>query len=285
MYQSILMDLDGTVLTPVNTVTDELNDYLKFLRNHGVHVFAVTGRTYQEAWNVLPDDFPAEGMVTANGMAVYVGSEKVLQHALPGELVETLINRARDERLYYEMHPISGGRAALLEDQSYFREQIHGKRPETVAENEWLSRLNAVNQEIDWKNAVTKEECSEMNKLYFFSTDVAKMDRWKKELSRLAERTPFDCFSSTRNNTEVIVKGISKASGIRYLMDYCHLSLGSALVVGDGENDLPMFQAAGHSAAMKNAPDHVKKQADEVTDYSYAENGLYRFLKKSFNLG
>jgi hydroxymethylpyrimidine pyrophosphatase-like HAD family hydrolase len=34
---------------------------------------------------------------------------------------------------------------------------------------------------------------------------------------------------------------------------------------------------------MKNATDLVKEQADEVTEYSYREDGLYRFLKAKFH--
>lgn len=283
MYQTVMTDLDGTVLTTVNTVTEELRNYLKVLQRRGVHIFAVTGRPYKDAWDVLHEDFPAEGMVTANGMAVYAGTDNIFQGALPEELVPELIRCAERAEIYYELNPAAGGRVTLTQDRPYILEQICGPKPDSVSRNEWLARLRAVNQIIVWKDKVTRPESSEVSKMYFFSKDAEKMRLWKKELAELSRKMPFDFFSSSQNNAEVTAKGISKASGIRILLDHYHLSPKTALAIGDGENDLPMFRIAGHSAAMKNAPDHVRAQADEVTDYSYAENGLYHFLKKTFS--
>ncbi|WP_332238782.1 HAD family hydrolase [Sporolactobacillus sp. KGMB 08714] len=283
VYQTVMMDLDGTVLTPRNTVTDELRNYLKVLRKRGVHIFAVTGRSYGTAWEVLPQDFPVDGMVTANGMAVYVGTTNIFQGVLPERLAPELVRRAERAELYYELIPTAGGRVTLVRDRPYILEQVHGAKPDSVSENEWLSRLQAVNQTIAWEKTIAESEYSSTSKMYFFSRDAGKIRRWKQELTELSREIPFEVFSSSPNNAEVTAKGVSKASGLRILFDRCRLSFESALAVGDGENDLPMFQIAGHSAAMKNAPDHVKEQADEVTDYSCAENGLCRFLKKTFD--
>ncbi|TGA97815.1 Cof-type HAD-IIB family hydrolase [Sporolactobacillus shoreae] len=282
MYQTVMTDLDGTVLTPVNTVNAELTDYLKILRDRGVRIFAVTGRSLSEAQEVLPTDFPIEGIVTANGMSVYAGTKQIFQSALPGQLVAKLLHRAESEQLYYQLHPSSGGKIALTRDRTYFEEQIGGDQPESVSENEWLSRKKAVFGDMIWKEDLSASEQEAISKIYFFSKSVAKMDEWKTELASLSDEKPFDYFSSSHSNVEVNAKDISKASGIRILLRYFHLSPESALVFGDGENDLPMFQIAGHAVAMKNAPDHIKEQADEVTDFSYAENGLYHFLKKTF---
>ena len=37
------------------------------------------------------------------------------------------------------------------------------------------------------------------------------------------------------------------------------------MAFGDGENDLPMIQAAGLGIAMENGADFLKKQADAIT--------------------
>ncbi|WP_100486117.1 HAD family hydrolase [Sporolactobacillus pectinivorans] len=281
MYQTIMTDLDGTVLTLANTVTNELNDYLKALRSRGVHIFAVTGRSLDRALKVLPDDFPIEGIVTANGMSVYAGTKQIFQGALPKQLVQKLLYRAESEKIYYQLDKDNGS-IALTRDKTYFLEQINKDRPESVSENEWLSRRQAVSGELIWKDGLSEKELSEISKIYFFSESVERMKKWKADLTKLSEAIPFDCYSSSHSNVEVNQKNISKASGIRILLDYFHLSPEKAIVFGDGENDLPMFQIAGHAVAMKNAPDHVQKQADEVTDFSYTGNGLYHFLKKTF---
>ncbi|MET1248721.1 Cof-type HAD-IIB family hydrolase [Sporolactobacillus sp. STCC-11] len=280
--QTIMLDLDGTTLTPNNQVTPELNDYLKKLSARGKRVFVVTGRSEVDALNVLPNDFPLEGMVAANGMTVFAGAEKIYQSTLSKPLVQLLIQRSEEQKFYYQLHPIGGRRTILSRDRGYVTDQINGERPESVAVNEWFSRRQAVLEDMVWKDSLSDKELEQIVKIYFFNDDVRKMDAWKTGLQELQDEFEFDYFSSSHNNVELVGKDISKASGIQRLLDHYHLSPDEALAVGDGENDLPMFGIAGHSAAMKNAPDHVKAKADWVTDAPYFDNGLYKFLKYIF---
>ncbi|MCO7128133.1 Cof-type HAD-IIB family hydrolase [Sporolactobacillus shoreicorticis] len=281
--QTIMLDLDGTTLTPDNQVTPELNGYLKELSADGKHVFVVTGRSEVDALNALPDDFPAAGMVAANGMTVFAGKTKIFQSVLPKALVAHMLYCSERQKLYYQLHPVDGRRTILNRDKHYIMNEINGAKPENVSINEWKSRRQAVLEDMVWKEILTDEELAQIAKMYFFSEDVARMDAWKNVLRQLQDKFTFDYFSSSHNNVELVGKNISKASGIRILLDHYHLSPDNALAVGDGENDLPMFQLAGYSAAMKNAPEHVKIQADRVTDASYAENGLYKFLYHTFH--
>lgn len=280
--QTIMLDLDGTTLTPNNQVTPELNHYLKELSESGKHVFVVTGRSEVDALNVLPNDFPFEGMVASNGMTVFAGAEKIYQSTLPKPLVQLLIQRSEEQKFYYQLHPIGGRRTILSRDRAYVTDQINGERPESVAVNEWFSRRQAVLEDMVWKDSLSDEELEQIVKIYFFNDDVREMDAWKTGLQELKDKFSFDYFSSSHNNVELVGKNISKASGIKRLLDHYQLSPDEALAVGDGENDLPMFQIAGRSAAMKNAPDHVKAKADWVTDAPHSDNGLYKFLKYIF---
>lgn len=282
MYQTVMMDLDGTTLTPENTVPEELNDYLKKLRSRGVHVFVVTGRTLKRIKNILPEDFPAEGIVTTNGMAVYAGNRLISQNVLPEKLTLELLQRAESRKMYYQMDTAEDS-FALLQDKSYFVEQIRGQKPETVLANEWLSRKQAIAGDLVWKENMNSDELAAVSKIYFFSSIPEKIDEWKNGLEQLRKRIPFDCFSSSHSNVEASGKGVSKATGIRTLLNHFHLSPDQAVAFGDGENDLPMFRISGHSVAMKNAPDRIKKLADEVTAFTHAENGLYHFLKRTFD--
>lgn len=281
-FETILFDLDGTVLTPLNKVPEQLPAYLRTLRERGKRIFAVTGRSLSEAQEVLPPDFPVEGMVTANGMAVFAGDKKIFQSALDAVLVKQLIKRARALQLFYEMHRIRGGRIAFSDDEAYMAAQISGEKPEQVGVNEWLSRQQVMRHTMIWKKALSEEDWAEIVKIYFYSSSVNRMQAWKQELSERRETMPFDFFSSSRNNVEVNTEGVSKASGIRILLDYFHLSAASTLAFGDGENDLPMFHLAAQAVAMKNANAAIQAQADQVTDYTCSENGVYRYLKQLF---
>ncbi|WP_144548824.1 HAD family hydrolase [Peribacillus simplex] len=278
--KAIVLDLDGTTLNERNTVNETLEQYIDELRKSGKLIFIATGRTLEEVRDVLPSGMEADGMVTANGMSVFIGKKQIVEHALSTELVEELVAKAGAEEIFYEVHPNDGTRMALLKDKDYMVKQGLIPKPETVDENEWLSRQDAVEDKIRWSEQL---DISSVAKIYFFSNEMNTIRKWKAELGKIKQYNAFTTASSTHHNVEVTVEGITKATGVQLLLKHFQLAPENILAVGDGENDLPLFQLAGHCVAMKNATDLVKEQADEVTDHSYREDGLYRFLKGMFH--
>ena len=65
---------------------------------------------------------------------------------------------------------------------------------------------------------------------------------------------------------EIMPKGVSKASGIRFLADKLHIPMEDTVAIGDSNNDIPMLQCAHTSIAMGNASKAVLDMADYVTD-------------------
>ncbi|MGG0791668.1 HAD family hydrolase [Peribacillus simplex] len=278
--KAIVLDLDGTTLNERNTVNETLEQYIGELRKSGKLIFIATGRTLEEVRDVLPSGMEADGMVTANGMSVFIGKKQIVEHALSTELVEELVAKAGAEEIFYEVHPNDGTRMALLKDKDYMVKQGLMPKPETVDENEWLSRQDAVEDKIRWSEQL---DISSVAKIYFFSNEMNTIRKWKAELGKIKQYNAFTTASSTHHNVEVTVEGITKATGVQLLLKHFQLAPENILAVGDGENDLPLFKLAGHCVAMKNATDLVKEQADEVTEHSYREDGLYRFLKGMFH--
>ncbi|MGW8423875.1 HAD family hydrolase [Peribacillus simplex] len=278
--KAIVLDLDGTTLNERNTVNETLEQYIGELRKSGKLIFIATGRTLEEVRDVLPSGMEADGMVTANGMSVFIGKKQIVEHALSTELVEELVAKAGAEEIFYEVHPNDGTRMALLKDKDYMVKQGLMPKPETVDENEWLSRQDAVEDKIRWSEQL---DISSVAKIYFFSNELNTIRKWKAELGKIKQYNAFTTASSTHHNVEVTVEGITKATGVQLLLKHFQLAPENILAVGDGENDLPLFKLAGHCVAMKNATDLVKEQADEVTEHSYREDGLYRFLKGMFH--
>lgn len=278
--KAIVLDLDGTTLNEMNKVNETLEQYIGELRERGKLIFIATGRTLEEARDVLPSGMEADGMVTANGMSVFIGKEQIVEHALSPELVEELVAKAGAGEIFYEVHPNAGTRMALLKDKDYMVKQGLVPKPETVDENEWLSRQDAVDDKIRWSEQM---DISSVAKIYFFSNEMNTIRKWKADLGKIKQYNAFTTASSTHHNVEVTVEGVSKATGVQLLLKHFQLAPENILAVGDGENDLPLFRLAGHCVAMKNATDLVKEQADEVTEHSYREDGLYRFLKGKFH--
>jgi len=277
--EAICLDMDGTILDAQNKVSDETINLLTTLRNKGMKIFIATGRTRLEVADVLPKGFEYDGLVTANGMGCIARGRKIAQHALPSELVMEVVELAQKSNIYYEVHPLEEKRYALVTDKEYMTFEVMGEKPMTLHDNEYNARVNAVRDHIRWVEHIHADD---IVKIYFFSMCQRKIDDWKKTLENLQKRHDFNISTSSIHNCEISVKGVSKATGIELLLEEFNISRNHILAVGDAGNDIPMFELAGHSCAMKNAEDDVKKFADEVTKYSYNENGLYHYLKNKF---
>src|SRR5699024_9354548 len=135
---------------------------------------------------------------------------------------------------------------------------------------------------ISW---VERLDYSNIVKIYFFSMNYEKMNKWKQILEDVKQHKPLTTSSSSLHNVEIMKEGVNKATGLEVLLEQLKLSEEELMAVGDGENDLPMFELCSYSVAMRNAPDIVKKRADTVTEEPYDNHGLYKYLNKALAEG
>lgn len=77
---------------------------------------------------------------------------------------------------------------------------------------------------------------------------------------------------------DILPLDASKARGIADVCSYFDIAIEDAMAIGDGFNDLEMFDAVGYSVAMGDAQPALKKRADWVTG-SIEEHGIQAVLE------
>ena len=186
-FKAIALDMDGTTLDSNNTISNDLIDLLSTLRKKGVKVFLATGRTKIEVEDVLPKQFEVDGLVTANGMGCFAGNKQIAQYTLDPDLVSEVVAEARNNKVYYEVHPLNTKRIALLADKEYMQAELNLQKSPTLLENEYNSRLDAIENHICWVDELIT---TNIIKVYFFSMDSHKINQWKKRLDgKMKEKT------------------------------------------------------------------------------------------------
>lgn len=274
--KAVFLDMDGTILNHHNKVSIHTKEIIDELRSEGVFVFIATGRSAAELTEMLPPGFAVDGIITANGMSGYIGEETVFEHSLSLELVETIIGKARQHEIYYELFPYGESRIALQQDRDFVEAAIREPKPDSVQINEWISRQKALAEEIAWTETIVG---SHFSKFYFFARTKEEIENWKVVLAELQQDMDFTMTPSSPHNAEVMVANVSKASGIEQMLERFGLTGCDTLAIGDSDNDLKMFEFVTHSVAMKNAHDHIKAVVDEVTEFTCDEDGVYHYLK------
>lgn len=76
----------------------------------------------------------------------------------------------------------------------------------------------------------------------------------------------FSAIDRGKGMVEYMLKGCSKAEGMKILLKALGVAREDTYAIGDSTNDLPMFQEAAHTICMGNGVEALKKIAEYVTD-------------------
>ena len=106
--------------------------------------------------------------------------------------------------------------------------------------------------------------------------NIAKLELLNKTNSIIVvnqssnEREPWIVFGNSK---------VSKGEAIKELTTYLGENMYNTIGIGNGYNDISMFEVVGKSVAMKNAEDYIKNKADIVID-SNNDDGVAIYLEK-----
>jgi len=98
--------------------------------------------------------------------------------------------------------------------------------------------------------------------LGFFRTEKSRsitIDEIRKELEKAGIKD-VEIYDS-KYAVHVLPKGANKANAILKVLEFAGLSVDDIIVIGDGDNDIPMFKIAKLTAAPANATEGLRKYA------------------------
>lgn len=82
-------------------------------------------------------------------------------------------------------------------------------------------------------------------------------------------------------DVHVIHKLATKKHAVEKLIEILGVKKEEVIGIGDGNNDMPLFESVGYKVAMGNAVEILKKSADYVTD-SLENDGFAKFIEGQF---
>ncbi|MDR2068416.1 MAG: Cof-type HAD-IIB family hydrolase [Spirochaetaceae bacterium] len=270
--RALALDLDGTILTPDTRLGDRTLRVLRACLNRGIGVILCTGRSVEGAE-------PYRAALDARGPMVYFNGAKVAD--MPGGRVLNLslldkdtanfcVDLARSRGVYYQIYfPGTRERPGDL--------LMAERRTEETALYRNHTGVEAVIGDL--KEALAHPDCPGCIKGMFI-TGPAQQDAIRP---LLAENFGGRIYMTRTHVSflELMAPEVSKGRGLKLAMDHLGLSSGELIALGDEENDLPLFETAGFSAAPANAKPPVLAAADFRIG-SNAEEGAAAFLEALF---
>lgn len=277
--KAIALDMDGTILNHKAEFPLTLPDTLAELKEKGMHIFFATGRTSHEIQSITPDNCPLDGYVAASGMGVYVNGVQIDATSFNPDTVEKIIGEARKREIYYEVHTLENSSRTHLQDRDYIIRDFQLERPASLKAFEIDFTEASLEQDEQWVDALPYED---VVKMFFFSVDEKKIGDWYNFLEQNRDSGDYALYTTSVHNAEVMQKGIDKSTGIETLLGHFDIRFEDVHAIGDSMNDIPLFEKAGKATAMKNADDDIRSAAGDITDYTCDEDGLEKYLRKTY---
>jgi Cof subfamily protein (haloacid dehalogenase superfamily) len=240
------LDVDGTLLTTVETLTPRTRAALEAAGGLGWHVALVTGRPLAIALPVARDLGVGQFIAAANGATVAeVETGAVLyQASLSGPVAVEAITAAR--------RAVPGLGLAVTTPRGFFREP-------------GFSLLAPL---VDAEGTVVTDACPRPDEVvHSLVLFVAEGDALELQVTLAPLLPPAVSVSPSGlpGSVELTAPGVHKGSGLAHLCDRLGVAQRDVVAFGDGLNDHEMLVWAGFGVAMGNSDPATKEVADEVT--------------------
>lgn len=269
----MVLDLDGTVLSPSGHVTPRTRAAVRAVVDSGIAVSIATGRSWWESREVIEETGLSDAGVFAGGAIVnQMGSGATLSavpmHAGVARQVCRVIDR-------------EGLAAMVLQDRNREKYEwlIAAERSMPPTVPEWLERHGSTFARV---NGLTDAAHSGTVRLSTVAV-IEENERLARALgAELGDkiylheiRVPTQGISVL----EVFDSTVNKWTGVQRLAAINQIDESTIVAIGDDMNDLPMLRGAAVGVAMGQARHEVKTAAN-LTIGTNAVDGLARYLEQ-----
>ncbi|MEW9108420.1 Cof-type HAD-IIB family hydrolase [Cytobacillus gottheilii] len=268
MIKCIASDMDGTLLTATQTITDENIAAIKKAQEKGIEVVVATGRSYQEAIFVLEEAGLECPIICANGAEVRSAQGEIVSNSpLDKELATRTAKALTELEVYYEVYTNQGtytvdekrGITIMADIFLSGNEEADVKKVLKAAEERFEKGLV---HKVDSYDVLFESEDHQIYKLLAFTFDPERMEEAKEALQ---DFEGLIISSSGHGNLELTSKSAQKGVALEAFVREKGISLEETMALGDNYNDLSMFNVVGRAVAMGNADDYIKSQCHMVT--------------------
>ena len=244
-YRALLLDFDGTLVNDRFEVHPRVEELLSELRKSGVCISLVTGKPYHGIVRDIVNrlNLTDPHVVSAGALIISPKNEEILFQKKIGtrnakKAVDLLLQRKyifsveQDNIIYISNESITSG---------YGGKDIYKPVDTLMLKKPFKIYVASRHDKFQAEELYTDIE-------KIGGLEIIKFQTWKG----------FGC--------DITSRGVNKYSAVNEYRKLNKLQRSELVCVGDGLNDISMFNACGYKIALSHAPDELKKHADTVVD-------------------
>ncbi len=268
MIKLIAIDMDGTLLNEKKHIDKAEKEAIHEAIEAGIKIVLCTGRPL---YGILPfyeelglSELDSEGYVILNnGCSIHKTKD--------WKLIDQVNFTSDDIEYLYKLSESYDINFTLVNDTYYFN---IGRKPT----DELIKDAGFVFSDItDISLEEAKSGKHKIMKIMFLG-DPEIMANFQEKNEDII-KSKYSGVLSQSYVYEVFPKDNNKGTGLKKLTEKLGIKQEEVMAIGDGNNDIEMFEYANYSVAMKNATELAKKAAKYETD-SNENDGVAKAIRK-----
>lgn len=246
-------DMDGTILDADNAIPEESRQLIEELHTRGVLTCFVTGRMWKSpAWFAKQFSYLMP-LISCNGAVVHSADGQILSHLpLPADVFTDLVDFCCKDDIYFQCYNLdalylSGYSRRTLRRYALSGDDYTKMQAPIVIDPDPVQRI------LDSGDLPVK--------FVIMDEDETKLQEIRRKVE---ERPGIHVSKSAAHNLEITREGATKGHALRLLAESMGVQKQDITVIGDNENDIPMFAQAGLSIGVEGGSPLVLDAADRT---------------------
>lgn len=263
MIKLLAVDMDGTCLNRKSLMTEETRKALEIAARSGIIIVPTTGRCLY----CLPHQLKGRKdiyryVISSNGARVTDCDldTSLFCSSISWETAISLLQLCPGKGVgitsHIDHHYLIQGRMLAFLGRMFYGKDAQGVKP------------------VKKMEAYIRDGKKEVEEMQFYFLAPGTKDRMKNILQDFPDLS----FACTKLYMEIFSCHTSKGTALSALISYLGIQKEEVACIGDGENDLAMFEAAGLRLAMGNGVKKLKERADYILP-SNEQNGVSAAVK------
>lgn len=265
MIKAVFIDIDETLTNSQREVTEKIKLEIKKCVENGVKIILTSGRSRREAMDFQEQIGTSPYIVSSNGPSAYDAENgvEIYNERIDPQMVLQLIKHSRENGYRIKLN---------YKDLLVMNEAAYPDEKDKEVSYEELERVAVEEQVVQC--VITSTDFEKMR----FFRDYIKNECVGIAVANESKRFKNSDLKPSRNYyCDVASVKVSKGNAVKAVCKYFEIKLEEIVTIGDGENDLSMFELTPNSVAMGNSLPEIKEKANYVTA-SNDEDGVAKVL-------
>ena len=267
MIQAVFIDIDGTLINSQKNISENTKNVIKRCIEKNIKIILASGRSRNDTLKYQSEIKSSPYIISSNGADSYDIEEKkeICSEPIPKKVANKLLLYAQKHNCKINLN---------YDDKVVMNISFYPDEKDKERTNEELMEI------------ILKEKIVQC---VILSRELEKIKEFKTYLQKEIPEVKIENQSKRLSNPEskpsssyycdITSSRVSKGNAVEQVCEYLNVKKENIVVIGDGENDITMFEKTSNSVAMGNATEKVKRRANYITDTN-DEEGVANFLER-----